>query len=164
MLQSCFTTPKNAPGRKPKATEITAPLLGAGFEARAFSALWSHRAKLGITRIFRCSAARVDGYLETATGETILLEMKESLSWGSTEAAGFQFLAGQSLLSKYFAAPPRRGIIVFERKAKQWESTGPYGALGQLALEAAAVANHIEIGALQLGSNGSLHTYTNSAP
>lgn len=164
MLQSCFTAPQNTRRRKHKVTEITVPIVGAGFEARAFSALWNHRAKLGIARLFRCSAARVDGYLETTDGETILLEMKESLSWGSAEAAGFQFLAGQSLLSTSFTSTPRRGIIVFERKSKRWEAASPYGALGQLALEAGAIANHIEIGALQLGLNGSLHTFTHSEP
>ena len=163
MLNSCFTTPQNQRKRHPKVIEVMAHQPGEGFEARAFSALWTHRNRLGIARLFRCKAARVDGYLETTAGETILLEMKESLSWGSTEAAGFQFLAGRSLLTKKFASLPMRGIIVFERTAQQWDSSGDYGALGQLALEAASVARHIKIGALRVGRNGSLHTFTHNA-
>lgn len=142
---------------------IEAPLAGTGFEARAFTAIWKHRKKLKVARLCKCHAARVDGFLETTDGEIILLEMKEALSWGATEAAGFQFLAGQFLLSHLFKVVPKRGIIVYERTAKQWDASGQNGALGQLALEAATVASHIIIGALRVDPTGSLHTHAGSA-
>jgi hypothetical protein len=164
MLQNCFSVPPNRRIRRPQSTQLTVPPSGEGFEARAFAALLSHAATLGIAKLFRCKAARLDGYLETIDGETILLEMKESLSWGSTEAAGFQFLAGRHLLTNVFGSPPTKGIIVFERMAKQWNATPPNGAWGQLALEAAAVKSHIEIGALQIGPGGSVHTFSCSTP
>lgn len=163
MLQSCFTAPQNPRKRKAKATLIAAPLAGTGFEARAFTAIWTHRKKLKVAKLYKCHAARVDGFLQTADGEIVLLEMKETLSWGATEAAGFQFLAGQSLLGHLFEVVPKRGIIVYERTAKEWDDSGQHGALGQLALEAATVASHVVIGALRLGSNGSLHTHSRSA-
>lgn len=162
MLESCFTAPQNPRKGTPKATPVTALRPGSRFEARAFTAIWHHRARLKVAELFKCYAARVDGFLRTSDGEIILLEMKESLSWGSTEAAGFQFLAGRSLLAHLFNVVPTRGIIVYERTAEQWDKSGQYGALGQLALEASNVSGHIVIGALRLDPSGSLHTFSHS--
>jgi hypothetical protein len=99
----------------------------------------------------------MDGYLVTTTGEYILLEMKESLRWGSTQSATFQFLAGRGLL----ALNAKRGIIVFERWSDEWANTKPYGAWGQLALHAEEVTKYIEVGALQVRENGSIHSPPN---
>lgn len=146
MIETCFSSPRNRRPKLPTSYIVSAAQTGSGFESKAFTALWLRRENLQIRTLWRCRAARVDGYLETRQGEIILLEMKETLSWGSTQAAGFQFLAGRQLLN----LQATRGIIVFERHAPQWERSGVYGAWGQLALEASVVREHIEIGALQV--------------
>jgi hypothetical protein len=99
LLDSSFNLPVNNRPRSPKPKAVLALPTGTRFEDRAFAALWSNRKELGIARLWRCSAARVDGFLETTGGETILLEMKETLGFGATQAASFQFLVGRRLLS-----------------------------------------------------------------
>jgi hypothetical protein len=155
MLDLCFAAPAHQPGRLPARSPVLAPCAGGGFEARAFSALWHHRHVLGIRELYRCNAARVDGFAITQGGETILLEMKETLGWGGTQAAGFQFLAGRKLLG----LEASRGIIVFERESAEWHRSGPRGAWGQLALEATSVAAHVGIGALQVLRDGSVKIF-----
>jgi hypothetical protein len=132
------------------------PPRGSGFEAKAFAALWNNREELRIEEVWRCHAARIDGYLKTVGDEIVLVEIKETLSWGSTEAAGFQFLSGRKLLRLDTA---RKGIIVFGRIARQWEQTRPYGGWGQLALEADALRPNLEMGALQVVSRNRVCTW-----
>lgn len=122
------------------------------FEDRAFAALFQHREALGIATLWRCSGYRVDGYAELTTGETVLLEMKESLSWGSTTAMGFQLLAGRKLLQK---PEVQRGLIVFERMAKSWTNCSR-GAWQQFAMEVDNVRECMQMGALQVRADGSL--------
>jgi len=160
MLNSCFTTPKNNRPRIPKPTQLKSAPKGTRFEDKAFAAIWSNRAKLGIAELWRCHAARVDGYAKTNEGEIILLEMKETLSWGATEAAGFQFLVGRKLLG----VKARRGIIVFGRVSDEWSKTKPHGGLGQLALEVDALKRFLQIGALQVLSNRRILALNQSAP
>jgi hypothetical protein len=136
---------------------IAAPT-GASFEDRAFASLYNNQAALGVEEVFRCRAARVDGFLRTKSGETILVEVKETLSWGGMGSATIQFLSGRKLLD----LPARRGLIVFQRFNAQWAAAKPHGAWGQLALEASTIQEHIEIGALQILPDGQLRTYSES--
>lgn len=123
------------------------------FESRAFAALFRQKEALGIVDLGRCSACRVDGYMVTTTGETILLEMKESLRWGAITSAGFQFLAARSILK---LPQVRRGIVVFERLGAEWEKTAG-GAWAQFAREIHHVREDFLMGALQVQPDGSLH-------
>lgn len=145
-IEAAFSGPKNDPGNSPTARQLLVPPEGAGFEARAFAALVRNARKLGIRAVYKCSAARMDGYIVTQDGEVVLIEMKESLRWGSTQSATFQFLAGRELLE----LKSRRGIVLFERWSDEWEKTGTYGAWGQFALHASEVSRYIQLGALRL--------------
>jgi hypothetical protein len=89
----------------------------------------------------------------TTAGETILLEMKESLRWGATTSAGFQFLAARSILQW---PQVRRGIVVFERLSAEWEKKAG-GAWAQFAREVHHVRDDFQMGALQVQPDGSLH-------
>jgi len=124
------------------------------FENRAFNALFKHRKKLRIAELYRCRAARMDGFLVTTERETILLEMKERLAWGSVQAAGFQFLAGRRLLK----LRAKRGIVIFERTSEEWDALADHGAWGQLALHSQELSPHIEIGGLQVLQTGGIRT------
>lgn len=123
------------------------------FENRAFAALLRQKAALGIDELWRCSGYRVDGYMVTTAGETILLEMKESLRWGATTSAGFQFLAARSMLQW---PQVRRGIVVFERLSAEWEKKEG-GAWAQFSREVQHVRDDFQMGALQVQPDGSLH-------
>ena len=123
------------------------------FESRAFAALFRQKAALGIEKLWRCSGYRVDGYVVTTAGETILLEMKESLRWGATTSAGFQFLAARSMLQ---LPQVRRGIVVFERLSAEWDMKEG-GAWAQFAREVHHVRDDFLMGALQVQPDGSLH-------
>lgn len=160
MLNTCFNAPQNVRPMLPSRRQLTGQEPGSDFESRAFSAIWIRRQELGIDELWRCRAARVDGYLKTVDGEVVLLEMKEMLSWGSTQAAGFQFLAGRELLK----LQAKRGVIVFERFATQWLQCKPNGAWGQLALEAAVVSKHVQIGALQVLSRHRVRSHAAEVP
>ena len=152
-LDQCFIAfdvSRHAP--QTKKLEIKAAPEGDKFEDRAFAALFQHREALGINKLWRCSGYRVDGYAELTTGETVLLEMKESLSWGSTTAMGFQLLAGRKLLQM---PQVQRGLIVFERMAKSWTNC-PRGAWQQFAMEVQNVRECMQMGALQVRADGSL--------
>ena len=145
-IEASFSSPKNNPGNQPSSRQLAAPPQGSGFEARAFAALVHNASQMGIETVHKCSAARMDGYIVLKGGEVVLIEMKESLRWGSTQSATFQFLAGRRLLQ----LKATRGIVLFERWSEEWAQTRPYGAWGQFALHAAEVSEHICLGALKL--------------
>lgn len=157
LLNLCFRSVPNAPGQTPNAKQVTeAPTEVTNFENRAFAALFNNMAELGIASLWRCHAARIDGYLikvgkDGEDGEIVMLEMKETLGWGQTHSATFQFLAGKCLLK----LSAKRGIVVFEKYQPRWKGT-LYGAWGQLALHAQEVNEYVEIGALQVSGDGSL--------
>lgn len=155
MLNRCFSIPLNDRPRAASPKLVTAAPAGPKFEDRAFAALFNNQAALGVKDLYRCTAARVDGFLKTESGETILVEVKESLSWGGMGSATIQFLSGRKLLN----LSASRGLIVFERFNPQWATAKPYGAWGQLALEASTIRDHIDIGALQVLPNGQLRTF-----
>lgn len=144
MLNACFGHMPNPRLHTPKKTEITEPVAGDRFEERAFNALFESKETLGIGQLYRCHAARMDGYLVTTVGETVLLEMKECLGWGAVQAASAQFLMGRKLLE----LKATRAIIVFERISDEWSRILPSGGWGQLALHASELSPHIEIGGL----------------
>lgn len=151
-LDACFDGPRNELRNQPTAALVEGAPIGAKFEQRAFAALFRNSKELGIASLWKCRAARMDGYIITTVKECILLEMKESLRWGSTQAATFQFLAGRKLLN----LEAKRAIIVFERWSDEWSLTTPYGAWGQLALHAEEVSEYISIGAMQITATGKI--------
>ncbi|WP_454844942.1 hypothetical protein [Ralstonia thomasii] len=159
-LDGCFDQSPNCRRSVPSAKPIDYRKEGGSFESRAFRVLFERREELGICELYKCSNARVDGYLVTKQGENILLEMKECLGWGPTTAAGFQFLAGNYLLTQYgqLKKPATRGIIVFERTSREWNAITPHSAWGQLALHASEIATHIVIGGLQVHPDGHVST------
>lgn len=124
--------------------------VGPGFESRAFAALFNARRRLKIKRLWRCTSARIDGYLEMSDGELVMVEAKEVLGWGSVSSAVFEILAGKKLLN----LDADRAIIVFERVSNEWSKITPGGGWGQLALHAEEVAAHISLGALQIIEGG----------
>lgn len=146
MLDRCFASTPNERKGIPKGTSLTSAPSGSGFEDRAFAFLFKHRNALGISKLYRCNAARMDGYLVTDTGETILLEMKECLGFGSFLAGASQLMAGRTLLK----LKATRAILVFERISEEWDSIAPHGGWGQLALHSAELANILQIGGLQI--------------
>lgn len=152
MLRHCYSGNPNPRVRQPKTREVTAPPSGTSFESRAFAALFNDRRRLRIRRLWRCTSARIDGYLETSDGELVLVESKQVLGWGSVSSAVFEILAGRNLLG----LKAERGIIVFERVSKEWSKITPGGGWGQLALHAQEVASHISLGALQVTERGQL--------
>lgn len=152
MLNTCFSRNANPPKAEASRRLLTEAPAGLGFEPRAFAALFANKKKLGIKDVWRCYAARIDGFLETVEGEIILLEMKERLSWGSVQAAGFQFLAGRRICG----LNARRGLIVFEREAEEWKKLEPHGAWGQLALHALEFSENLDVAGLQILPDGSL--------
>lgn len=151
-LDDCFGHAPNPRARKPKATEITAWKSGSSFQSLAFNVLLTNKPQLGIRSLFQCDSARVDGYLITLSGETILLEIKECLGWGAIAQAGFQFLTGRELLKR----KAKRGLIVFQRISAEWEMIEPHGGWGQLALHSQELAGLIELGGLQIDDKGKL--------
>lgn len=76
MLNTCFGHAPNDRKTNANATKVLKPNHGKSFESRAFDALYLNRHKYGISELYRCHAARMDGYLVTTDGETILLEME----------------------------------------------------------------------------------------
>ena len=160
MLDTCFLQPANLRRRVPRASLLASPSKGGRFEDRAFNALLEHASSLGISEIWRCHAARTDGYLRTMSGETILLEMKECLGWGAMQAAATELLMGKQLLG----LDATRGLIVFERLSAEWEKIQPYGAWGQLALHAQELAGHLDIGGLRVMADGSLQGSPHTNP
>lgn len=149
-LKRCFTGAVNQPGKKPKAIQYAPSPRARSFEQRAFLTLHRNMKELGIRSLHKCSACRMDGYLVTSDGQIVLLEMKESLRWGSTQSATFQFLAGRKLLR----LKATHGLIVFERFSREWSKAKPHGAWGQLALHAAEVSKYIKLGGLRIGKRG----------
>lgn len=150
MLQQCYSSAPNLRIRQPKPREMTVPPAGGSFESRAFAALFNERRRLKIRRIWRCTSARVDGYLETTDGELVLLEAKEVLGWASMSTAVFEILAGRKLLG----IEANRSIIMFERISNEWSKIEPGGGWGQLALHAEEIKDHISLGALQVTGEG----------
>jgi hypothetical protein len=153
MLNACFQQAPNVRRRQPRATQVVAPVVGSLFEARAFNTLLNQAGQLGIQSLWRCHAARVDGYLVTDDGEHILVEMKECLGWSAFQAASAEFVMGRGLLG----IPAQRGIIVFERTSHEWDSITPHGAWGQLALHSSELSPHLEVGGLQITAAGNIH-------
>lgn len=153
-LDQCFVGGRALEHRtKPARNLLEAAPEKMDFENRAFAALFRQKAALGIDELWRCSGYRVDGYAVTTAGETILLEMKESLRWGATTSAGFQFLAARSMLQW---PQVRRGIVVFERLSAEWEKKAG-GTWTQFAREVHHVRDDFQMGALQVQPDGSLH-------
>lgn len=150
MLHKCYTSIPNPRLRQPKVREVTHPPVGTSFESRAFATLFNERRLLKINRLWRCTSARVDGYLETSDGEFVLVEVKEVLGWGSVSSAVFEILAGRKLLD----LKASQGIIVFERISKEWSKMSPGGGWGQLALHSQEIEDHISLGALQVTEGG----------
>jgi hypothetical protein len=150
MLRHCYSSIPNPRLQQPKRREVITPPAGTGFESRAFAALFNERRRLKIKRLWRCTSARVDGFLETSDGELVLVEAKEVLGWGSVSSAVFEILAGRKLLG----LDANRGIIVFERVSKEWSKISPGGGWGQLALHAEEVRGDISLGALQVSEVG----------
>lgn len=152
MIKDCFQQVPNDRRRTPRGTKIESPVSGTSFEARAFNTLLKSRKRLGIKELWRCNAARVDGYVIANDGELILIEMKECLGWGAFQAASTEFLMGKGLLK----LSTRRGLIVFERTSSEWDAIPPYGAWGQLALHSTELAPHFEVGGLQISPSGEI--------
>lgn len=153
LLDTCFTPfSGTCPKAGPKAVQLIAAPLVKEFEDRAFAALYEHRYALGIDELWRCNGYRADGYAKLVTGEVVLLEMKEALTWGSTKSAGFQLLAARKMLEM---PEIRRGLLVFERIGKEWGNR-KLGGWQQFALEVENVRDCLQMGALQVCADGSL--------
>jgi hypothetical protein len=156
-----FNAEINSRKQNPSKNELLTAPIGTSFESQAFASLYHHREALGISSIWRCRAARLDGYLVTSRGEVILLEMKETLGFGSVQAAVFQFITGRQLLSLSSV----RGLIVFRKKSKEWESCRPHGALGQLRLHSDEIPPNVnlKLGGIQIGPENHVIGPTKSA-
>lgn len=144
-----FNAEVNKRQRKPSSKRLSTAPVGARFEDQAFAALYHRREALGIDSIWRCHAARLDGYLVTSQQEFILLEMKETLGFGSVQAAVFEFITGRELL-KLNAV---RGLVIFKNKSQEWEGCQPHGAWGQLRLHSDELPHsvNLKLGGIQIG-------------
>jgi len=156
-----FNAEVNDRQQNPSRKELSTAPIGTSSEARAFASLYHHREALGISSIWRCHAARLDGYLVTNRGEVILLEMKETLGFGSVQAAVFEFITGRQLLK----LDADRGLIVFRKKSKEWERCRPHGALGQLRLHSDEIPPNVnlKLGGIQIGPENRVMGPTKSA-
>jgi hypothetical protein len=153
-MNQFFSAQANTRGHLPQCRRIVTPPVGNQFEIKAFAALYAQAPFIGIESLWRCYAARMDGYLITATGEVILLEMKQTLGFGSVQAATFEFITGRKLLNVAAA----RGLIVFRKKSAEWERCRPNGAWGQLQLHSEEIPKYVNLtlGGIQIDEENRL--------
>lgn len=146
MLHQIFAPQKATAPRKFGTQELTSFLPGSRFEDHVFSSLIANKEMLGISRVFKCTNARMDGYVETTAGEFILIEVKESLGWGPFNSACFELLAGRNLLG----LSSTKAIIIFRSFYKEWESVKAHDAWSQFYVHANEIRPHLHLEALRL--------------
>lgn len=140
-----------------------------GFENYAFAKLFDDREYLGIEKLLRCSSARADGACELASAvarppETMLIEMKTTLGWGTLNAALGALLTGESLLrSKGKIAGARQGLIVFSQFSRDWsrKDPDPLRPWAQLYRHLEELKDKFELSALQLRPDGFYNPFLN---
>jgi hypothetical protein len=86
------------------------------FEQRTFVALLKNVRTLGVAEIYQCRRARGDGCLKLEDGSWVMLEIKESLYFGTMCAAFVECIMAQRLCN----VQTNRGLIVFERFGSDW--------------------------------------------
>ncbi len=145
-----------------------------GFEDYAFARLFdereSNRHLLGLDRIYRCTNARVDGYINLAGADAafpILLEIKTTLSWGSLGTALAQFISGRHLLMKEGTMQKpciqgsNRGLIVFSEFSPDWirRDSRPMRPWAQLYRHLDELSGTFRISALQITAEGFVNPF-----
>jgi hypothetical protein len=149
MRQYIFSYPEFQSRRAPAKQLIASPLPISNFESRAFNALWVNRSRLGLKALWKCENQRTDGIAELLGGETLLLEMKTTLGWGSFHSAcGQMLMAKQTLGIDIFG-----GIILFSEFDRRWKVARNGRPWDQFYLHAGEIGDAIRIDALQVTGN-----------
>lgn len=124
MLSTLFSGTPTVATSDATSTHITDPSKisrsSSAFEREAFCAVLRNKGMLGVAEVHQCSHARGDGFLKLLDGTWVMLEIKETLYFGSMCAAFFECIAAQHLCQ----VPTDRGLIIFRRFGSDWIRAG----------------------------------------
>jgi hypothetical protein len=125
LISRCFTPEQKKVRHKPKIQTLSAPIRVkskkpfAIYEAEVFNFLLAFKEALGIKKVMKFKAQRVDGAVELLDGKQLALEIKFRMNWEKACQAEWQFRRFVKRHGKDF--PVDGGLVFFEEFSGDWK-------------------------------------------
>jgi hypothetical protein len=123
--------PEPARVNAPTARLIEAPVLATGndsdphaFEVEVFNVLLAQKERLGISALWRCRNARIDGLIDLLDGRRVALEIKYRMNWEKACQACAQIAWYRNRVEGK-EKPLSNGVVVFGTFSGDWARRKP---------------------------------------